>query len=709
MEAVSGCGVAGHKAGKSLAACIYERGEPSKWMKTFAPIRQLLEGDACLSMELKDSGSVILKSYLSYGPSRIYLAEDTFSSAVSHGHSSINKKVCCLGTARMNSEEATHASPRRCSASSQEAPPPMECCSMEDYWSERKSIEEEGSQGGNVSPLERRSMDEAEMEEAWLKDAGLSTLVSDTPGDPQVPAEALLSTLTRSQAALVRKRMDNYTQTLRNRNRQCVRHVRDVFPGVPGHDPGVGEVPSPKPQVPPKHPVWMPVRGGEGRASITQQRTETLSFEQPYSEAAAAHKRDGECRECRALRNVGGEMLFQPPRPKLGLTDVQDLSSEDMAKIGCIALIELTTFYDCLGIELKQNRTLIRHKAGRESGIFGVSLVTLLENDRKILPGSRVPLVFRKLLSKLEQTGLQTEGILRIPGSVSRVKHLRQQLEASFYEDRFDWEQVRQNDAAGLLKTFIRELPSPLLTQRYLPTFTSVLSISSQRHQIQALHLLIMLLPEPHRDTLKALLEFLRKVVAHEERNRMSLCNVSMIVAPNLFISRGKTGRPEEIQAAAKEAYLVRLLITHQDLLWRVPCFLIGHIRQMNEASMNRKTMSSEKCKKKLLRRRQPERNKGDRSELTDFRDGVIRVHAPQHAKVSMAIRLDSETKARDVVARFHSETSRGSRSASRRHRAHLFEVGGNIGERCLDPETYLLDLHHVNPNCEWILKPRTA
>uniref|UniRef100_A0A3B3RDI6 Rho GTPase activating protein 28 n=1 Tax=Paramormyrops kingsleyae TaxID=1676925 RepID=A0A3B3RDI6_9TELE len=287
-------------------------------------------------------------------------------------------------------------------------------------------------------------------------------------------------------------------------------------------------------------------------------------------------------------------------------------------------------------------------------------------------------------------------------------QHLRQQLEASFYEDRFDWEQVRQNDAAGLLKTFIRELPSPLLTQRYLPTFTSVLSESWS---------ILFLFP-------KALLEFLRKVVAHEERNRMSLCNVSMIVAPNLFISRGKTGRPEEIQAAAKEAYLVRLLITHQDLLWRVPCFLIGHIRQMNEASMNRKTMSSEKCKKKLLRRRQPERNKGDRSEsrpktlknysglcaqLTDFRDGVIRVHAPQHAKVSMAIRLDSETKARDVVARFHSETSRGSRSASRRHRAHLFEVGGNIGERCLDPETYLLDLHHVNPNCEWILKPRTA
>ena len=43
-------------------------------------------------------------------------------------------------------------------------------------------------------------------------------------------------------------------------------------------------------------------------------------------------------------------------------------------------------------------------------------------------------------------------------------------------------------------------------------------------------------------------------------------------------------------------------------------------------------------------------------SQLTDFRDGVIRVHAPQHAKVSMAILLDSKTKARDVMARFDYE-----------------------------------------------------
>lgn len=68
----------------------------------------------------------------------------------------------------------------------------------------------------------------------------------------------------------------------------------------------------------------------------------------------------------------------------------------------------------------------------------------------------------------------------------------------------------------------------------------------------------------------QALLEFLRKVVAYEEKNRMSLWNVSMIVAPNLFTFRGKKANQEEMQGAAGAAHLVRLLIIHQDLLWTV-------------------------------------------------------------------------------------------------------------------------------------------
>ncbi|XP_067107757.1 rho GTPase-activating protein 28 isoform X1 [Osmerus mordax] len=698
------------------------------------------------AMELTDSGGVTLTGYHSYDPS-IHVAEDIYASPVSPA--SFSRKVQYQGPGRMMTPRASPPTP------------PLTADPMDDYWSEVKSIEEgEEASGGDQDLLERASMDEAELEEAWLTEAGLEGLVSGAQEEgPEGPVEVLLSTLTRSQAAMVKRRVDNYTQTLRKRNRQNTRHVRDVFstpdpppvepvphvsPNSPnGHSPSDQHTPSLRhtpsnrhtpfrgrppsnrhapsneqttahgrtqtktihrtpSRVRPACPSFSPVEAVSERPGPPDQQGELLC-DVPYSEGVLPHLRGGACHDCQRLRKDDPNLQpFQLARPRLGLTCVQDLSCQDMKKVGYIALIEITTFYHAMGIELKRYRAA-RSKA-RESGIFGVPLTTLLESDRKKVPGSKVPLVFRKLLSKLEQTGLQTEGILRVPGSASRVKHLRQELESKFYEDRFDWDQVRHNDAAGLLKMFIRELPCPLLTLQHLPAFTAVQDISSPLHQVQALHLLTMLLPEANRDTLKALLEFLRKVVECEQQNRMSLWNVSMIVAPNLVTCKGHSPRPEDMEGAAGAAALVRLLITHQDLLWTVPSFLLSQVRKMNEASDRRKQPGSEKSKRRLLplRRRTTERDKTPRSEVTDLHEGVIRVYAPLHTKVSMAILLDSETKAKDVMARFDCENGHG----TRRSRACLFEVGGNIGERCLDPETHLQEVYQVNPTCEWVLKP---
>ena len=55
-------------------------------------------------------------------------------------------------------------------------------------------------------------------------------------------------------------------------------------------------------------------------------------------------------------------------------------------------------------------------------------------------------------------------------------QNLCQELEAKFYEGTFNWESVKQHDAASLLKLFIRELPQPLLTVEYLKAFQDVQS-----------------------------------------------------------------------------------------------------------------------------------------------------------------------------------------------------------------------------------------
>lgn len=68
---------------------------------------------------------------------------------------------------------------------------------------------------------------EGEQEEQWLADAGLSDLIKEDGDD--VEKAVLLSTLTRTQAEAVQRRLESYTLSLRKRNKPPPRDVRDVF------------------------------------------------------------------------------------------------------------------------------------------------------------------------------------------------------------------------------------------------------------------------------------------------------------------------------------------------------------------------------------------------------------------------------------------------------------------------------------------------
>lgn len=139
---------------------------------------------------------------------------------------------------------------------------------METYWREVQSIEEEDEEeeelvvGEEAEEEERKSVDgksekkywhvrlkgilmadllfpPSKEEEAWLTDAGLSSLVTGSvllEEDQPPSTEALLSTLTRQQVATVKRRLDRYNQTLRSRNRQPIKDVRDVFTQVGLHE-----------------------------------------------------------------------------------------------------------------------------------------------------------------------------------------------------------------------------------------------------------------------------------------------------------------------------------------------------------------------------------------------------------------------------------------------------------------------------------------
>ncbi|KAM9062060.1 rho GTPase-activating protein 40 isoform X1 [Sarcophilus harrisii] len=607
--------------------------------------------------------------------------------------------------------------------------PSIESLSMDDFWMEvenMKQTDELKQEDGCVT--EAQIPEEGEAEAQWLQDTGLADLIG--APTPDTDNRALLSTLTKTQAAAVQRRLDTYTRSIRRKNKPPVRDVRDIFGTFdsgevlaervdaeekwtqlnsrPAESPPVADYPGCV-----EYPCPVPSSGKE----------EIFSTDSAYSEQAALLQKRTLPPESKWIKGKGSLPKFRIPKGRLGVTRIGDLSQQDMKKIPTLALIELTALCDILGLDLR------RSKAGKwkstENQLFGVPLSTLLETDQKVVPNTQVPLILQALLSCLEKRGLDTEGILRVSGSQTRIKILQQKLERDFYAGLFNWDDVHQNDASGLLKRFIRELPTPLLTAEYLPAFTVVQNIPDLKQRLQALNLLILILPEANRNTLKALLEFLRKVASREKNNKMTLWNVSMVMAPNLFMHKGQPHRIPEgkgKQLAEGAADVVRAMIHYQDLLWTVSSFLVAQVRKLNESSSWRHQFYDRRIKN-FLRKIHTDKDKGNKTSGEPSK--VVKIQAALLLKDCLEVHLHNGTKAADVLKQFQRHLCSNSWNVMNTvspvqcngpvesSNLLLYEVGGNISEHCLDPDTYLLDLYHTNPHGEWVIKqsptlPRT-
>ncbi|KAB5517063.1 hypothetical protein PHYPO_G00185150 [Pangasianodon hypophthalmus] len=601
------------------------------------------------------------------------------------------------------SRKPPHYNVQRTRAATVDAKPPYQRCSsqdsldelaMDDYWKEMEIIQHSGD-AEPQDEVQLKVADEGEQEEAWLTEAGLATLFDESAPDDDDDGKVLLSTLTRTQAAAVHKRLE----TLRKRNKpHTVPDVRDIFKPTDTKDDeskSGGGSENTKKEEETSSGLGVAVGNGEGVADTETDINQEVSF----SEQALTYK---EGSKVTPPVDEADDRLpdFRVARDKTGMTKVGNLSPADMKKVHRLVLIEVSALFDTAGIDLKIHKPLkIKVK---ESGLFGVPLTTLLEQDQKTAPGTRVPVILQRLISHIEDEGLDTEGILRVPGAATRVKAVCQELELKFYDGLFPWESLKQHDAVSVLKLFIRELPHPLLTVEYFSAFFSVLKFPTKKQQLQALNLLVLLLPASSRDTLKALLEFLQLVIDRKEHNKMTLNNAAVVMAPSLFMFKGFRSKipKQEFAMAADMANIVRLLIRYQDLLWTIPKFVMTQVRKQN---MERK-MNRERAVKKLLKKMayDRERNSEKVEKNTEVDGGFIRVQAPQFSKVSMAVELTEELRASDILTRFLSQKSP---MLVKREDLCLYEIGGNIKERCLDEETYMKALLELNPTAEWVIK----
>ncbi|KAL9938241.1 hypothetical protein V8E36_002864 [Tilletia maclaganii] len=254
-----------------------------------------------------------------------------------------------------------------------------------------------------------------------------------------------------------------------------------------------------------------------------------------------------------------------------------------------------------------------KKKEVKKKGVFGIPLEILVERNGadSTLGASashlRVPSFIDDIISAMKQMDVSVEGIFRKNGNIRRLKELSEAL------DR-DSSQVNLLDdnpvqLAALMKKWLRELPDPLLTFKLHKLFVASQKLEPESERLRILHMVTILLPKGHRDTMEVLFVFLKWVasfshVDEETGSKMDLQNLALVLGPNILYSKGADPTKDETFLANAA---IGQLLDHQDDFWTVPEDLEGILQDRELLNPSADLTSRDilkKCERYAQRRR---------------------------------------------------------------------------------------------------------
>ncbi|XP_039313819.1 uncharacterized protein LOC105205487 isoform X9 [Solenopsis invicta] len=151
-----------------------------------------------------------------------------------------------------------------------------------------------------------------------------------------------------------------------------------------------------------------------------------------------------------------------------------------------------------------------------------------------------VPLIVEMCTSIVEARGLEVVGIYRVPGNTAAIAQLTDSVNRGFENINLQdprWSDV--NVISSLLKSFFRQLPDSLLTADLYPMFIDADKIEDPQRRMTTIRKLLRDLPEHHFETLKYLMQHLKKIVEHSEVNKMEAKNLAIVFGPTLVRASG--------------------------------------------------------------------------------------------------------------------------------------------------------------------------
>ncbi|XP_053715884.1 rho GTPase-activating protein 44-like isoform X6 [Synchiropus splendidus] len=229
-------------------------------------------------------------------------------------------------------------------------------------------------------------------------------------------------------------------------------------------------------------------------------------------------------------------------------------------------LIEAQAEYHRKSLELLQS-VLPQIKAHQESWAEKPCYGKPLE-EHLTLSGRDIAFPIEACVTMLLECGMQEEGLFRIAPSASKLKKLKASLDCGVLD-------VQEYSAdphaiAGALKSYLRELPEPLMTFELYNDWIQASNIPDQDKRLQALQSACEKLPAVNSNNFKYLIKFLSKLTEHQDVNKMTPGNIAIVLGPNLLWMHDEGNITEMMTTVSLQIVgIIEPIILHAD--WFFP------------------------------------------------------------------------------------------------------------------------------------------
>ncbi|CAI2179988.1 13156_t:CDS:2, partial [Funneliformis geosporum] len=172
--------------------------------------------------------------------------------------------------------------------------------------------------------------------------------------------------------------------------------------------------------------------------------------------------------------------------------------------------------------------------------VFGVPLDYAISVAR-IKEGYELPAVLYRCIEYLDAyNATEEEGIYRLNGATATIKFLKERFNSEGDVDLIgEGEYYDVHAVAGLLKLYLRELPTSVLTRELHAEFVNVIDLLDRRDRINELGRLVSALPLSNYTLLRTLTGHLIRIVQNSDINKMTVRNIGIVFSPTLGIPAG--------------------------------------------------------------------------------------------------------------------------------------------------------------------------